>query len=100
MGTSLDDMNQFLMLNHGQGSPSGWEEYFSLLHRDGYMMGGSELGEGTAVTNAAAGPAISSTVTGYILIQAPDLETAKIIAEKCPVHRSGGTVEIFPLVRS
>lgn len=92
-------MNQYLMINHGVGTPENWDMYFTMLHQDGHMIGGSSLGEGIAVTDGVFSEARTPSITGYILIHAKDLESAKDIARQSPVHQAGGTVEVFPLIR-
>lgn len=93
-------MNKYLLINHGSGTSEGWEAYFKLLHDRGHIIGGSALDYGLSVKdNIFSGP-ISPTVTGYIVIQAEDLETAKSLAVQCPVHVAGGTVEVFTLIKS
>ncbi|MEO6053442.1 MAG: hypothetical protein ABIP97_05460 [Chthoniobacterales bacterium] len=95
-------MNQYLMINHGVGTPAKWAEYFEMLQAGGHVIGGSSLDENAALSlkgNVFA-DAISKTITGYIVIKAADLKTAKRIMAQSPIHQAGGTVELFPLVES
>jgi len=52
------------------------------------------------VQNGIFTDAVSTTITGYILIQAHDIEIAKKIALQSPVQLSGGVVEVFNLTES
>lgn len=91
-------MHKYLLINHGVGAPANWEAYFEMLHAGGHMIGGSALDHGIAVQIGTVSEARSKTITGYLVIQAADLETAKQIALQSPVHMAGGTVEVFTLV--
>lgn len=93
-------MNKYILINHGVGSTEGWEQYFAMLHDQGHFIGGSALDYGLSVTGGHFAEPISRTITGYIVIQAKDLETAKSLAAQCPVHLAGGTVEVFTLVKT
>lgn len=94
-------MKKYLMLNHGQGgSPEAWKAYFEMLLAGNHLVGGSALGEGLALKKGLFSGAKTRTVSGYIVIQARDLRSAKKILSQSPVHQSGGTVELFPLVKS
>jgi hypothetical protein len=92
-------MNQYILINHGVGTPENWDSYFDMLHEKNYIIGGSALDHGVSIKDGTTHSARSETITGYILIQAPDLDTAKELALKCPVHLAGGTVEVFTLVK-
>jgi hypothetical protein len=52
------------------------------------------------VQNGIFTDAISSTITGYIVYQASDIESAKGIALQSPAQLSGGVVEVFSLTES
>ncbi|CAN5566659.1 hypothetical protein BH09VER1_BH09VER1_48380 [soil metagenome] len=93
-------MNKYILLNHSSVPSDGWDAYFALLSAGGHFIGGSALDYGLSVSGGHFAEPISRTITGYIVIQAPDLETAKSLATQCPVHRAGGTVEVFTLVKS
>jgi|GEM_PF-3842435 len=64
------------------------------------MIGGSSLDHGIAVQNGIFSEAKSSTITGYIVHQARDIESAKGIARQSPAQLSGGVVEVFTLTES
>lgn len=92
-------MNKYLMLNHGAGTKQQWDDYFTIVFDGDHFIGGSSLDEDSAlsVKDGVFGPAISPTVSGYIVIQAESLEKAQELMRLCPVHQNGGTVEVFPL---
>ena len=77
-----------------------WEAFFKMLSEGQHLIGGSSLDHGIAAQSGAFFEAKSKTITGYIVIRAESLEKAKEIALKCPVQQTGGTVELFTLVRS
>ena len=89
---------KFIMLNHRTPSTENWDAYFQMLRDDGHMIGGSALDHGVSLNQGAVAPAQSATLTGYIVIQAENLEAAKDIAAQSPIHKAGGTVELFTLV--
>ncbi len=91
-------MKEYIMINHGVGSPASWDEYFKMLHDEGHMMGGSALDHGISVRDGKFSDAQSQTITGYIVIQAEDLDAARKIMLQSPIHQAGGTVELFTLV--
>ena len=95
-------MNKYLMLNHGSGTKQQWDDYFTIVFEGDHFIGGSSLDEAAAIAinRDAFGPAISRTVTGYIVIQTETPEQAQELARLCPVHQNGGTVELFPLESS
>lgn len=90
-------MPKYLMINHGVGSPEHWEAYFDLLIGGEHLVGGSSLASGMSLRNGQYAGAISESVTGYIVIHAENLEQAKELMVKSPIHAAGGTVELFPL---
>jgi len=102
---TLDDqpytpMNKYILINHGSGTAGQWDTYLKMLHEGGHILGGSSLDHGIAVQNGIFTDAVSTTITGYILIQAHDIEIAKKIALQSPVQLSGGVVEVFTLSES
>lgn len=90
-------MPKYLMINHGVGTPQNWEAYFDLLIGGEHLIGGSSLASGVSLTQGTYASAVSKTVTGYIVIDADDFQEAKKLMAESPVHRAGGTVELFPL---
>ncbi len=69
-----------------------------------YISGDPLDPEGRYVSKGAVhsdGPFIESkeAVTGYILIQANDIDQAVRIAKKCPVFKNKGAVEVRPIMK-
>ncbi|WP_029247892.1 YciI family protein [Schlesneria paludicola] len=93
-------MTEYLMINHGIGAPADWDTYFKMLRDHNHMMGGSALEPVVSVKESVFSEVSTPTITGYLLIQAESLERAKEIMALSPVHKAGGTVELFTLVRS
>jgi hypothetical protein len=93
-------MAEYLLINHGKGTTEGWDAFFKMLCDNDHLIGGSSLDHGISVKNGTFSEAVLKTVTGYIVFQAKDFETAKNIALQCPVQQSGGVVELFTLVPS
>lgn len=90
---------EFIFFNHGVGRPCDWDKFFDSMIPSGHLLAGSSLAEGLAVRKETCIPPISPTTTGYMLLQACDFEEAKQFALRCPVHKAGGTVEIFKLIQ-
>ncbi len=93
-------MTEYIMINHGVGTPENWDPYFKMLCDNNHMIGGSAVDHGISVKDSAFSNALTTTMTGYLLIQAESLEKAKEIMALSPVHKAGGTVELFTLVKS
>jgi len=91
---------KFIMINHRTASTENWDEYFKMLREGSHMIGGSALDHGISLKEGVFTQAQSATITGYIVIQAEDLEAAKNIASQSPIHKAGGTVELFTLVET
>jgi hypothetical protein len=94
-------MADFIFLMHDDTTApvneAVWEAYFGLLNRSGVFRGGSEIGQGVGVRkDGAAGP-LASHITGFIRIEAADLQQARRMVEGNPVFEAGGTVEIREL---
>lgn len=93
-------MAEFITINHGIGSSDEWNRYFELLRERRLIIGGSAVGPGISVKESVCGEAMTPTITGYILIQAESLQQAIELMRLSPVHKSGGTVELFPLMKT
>lgn len=96
-------MADFILLMHADGGPetdADWEAYFEVLQASGQFRGGSAIGAGGAFRRGDAGPAGSTTLTGYIRVEADTLEAAQVFLIGNPVFEAGGTVEIRELPRT
>jgi len=97
-------MPDYILFMHGdvssQLSPELWETYLAGLRARGAFQGGSEIGLGEVVRKGGAAPAITRHLTGYIRVEAKDLEAAKALAAGNPVFEAGGSIEIRELPKS
>lgn len=93
-------MPDYIMLNHGIGSPTGWETYFKTLIDQGKFIGGSAIDHGRSLTQGAWSAAQAGSVTGYIIIRADNFEAAQEIAARSPIHETGGTVDLFEMIET
>ena len=95
-------MPRFLMLMHGDTEEeedlAAWEPYLAELQHGDRFDGGSSLGPGTTLRKAGAPGAPTDHLVGYLIIRAPDVETAEKLLEGNPVHRAGGTIELRELI--
>lgn len=92
-------MQDYIMINHAVDGATGIDTYIEDLIAGGNMRGGSALGPGLAAHDGAFTAAEASTIVGYISIRAENIEAAKQIVLKNPIHIAGGVVELFPLVK-
>ncbi len=93
-------MPRYLLLNHGTGQAELWPPYLEKLQQGQHLIGGSALNPGIALQGGNLSGAQTATLTGYLVIEADSWEAAQAIARESPVHQSGGSVELFPLIRS
>jgi len=83
------------------------ERYFAWveqLKQDGVFCGGKPLGSGGRLLRAVDGEVVDGpftetkeVLTGYFVIEAPDLEAATAIARGCPALSHGESVELRPV---
>jgi hypothetical protein len=81
-----------------------WGEWSAQLDKDGRIEGGNPLentgrtvrGSGKTVTDGPYAEA-KDLLTGYIMINAKDLDDATEVARTCPIYAYDGSVEIRPL---
>ncbi len=79
-----------------------WVE--EMAKTDNYISGDPLESEGRYLkkdTIHSDGPFIESkeAVTGYVLIQAKDMDEAVKWAKKCPVYKNDGAVELRPVMK-
>jgi hypothetical protein len=101
-------------------NPEGWDEVpeaerqattdeYMRLQADPHMFGGNQLQRAAAATTVRVdgtrtittdGPFIEAKeeLGGYYLLEADDEQTAIELAARVPAARSGGAVEVRPLV--
>lgn len=95
-------MNDYILLMHADAPAQrseDWAAYFSRLRQAGAFQGGSAIGGGFCASKSASAPDITRHLSGYIRIQAPDLEHARALVIGNPVFEGGGTVEVRELPR-
>src|SRR5437773_10058310 len=74
---------------------AGWGAWFGSLGAD-LVDGGSPFG--AAATVRADGESTedgSAALTGYSIVDAPDLAAAAALAKGCPLLADGGTVDVY-----
>ena len=94
-------MIDYILLMHNdaraEGDDVAWEHYFGDLHQSGAFEGGSSIGAGQCFRkDGAPGPA-SDHLTGFIRVNAANLDAAKAFLAGNPVYEQGGTIEIREL---
>jgi hypothetical protein len=98
-------MRDYILLMHddvpgGLPRPRGeWAAYIAKLQNANVFQGGSSIGEGVSMARSGAGRPLTSTVAGYIRVNAVDLDAARALVIGNPVYEAGGTVEIRELPR-
>lgn len=97
-------MPSYIVLMHADTTSPvdemSWTSYIAKLAATGRFMGGSAIGAGTCVRRSGPVPDISAQVTGFIRIEAEDIDAAQRMMDGNPVYEAGGTVEIRDLPRT
>jgi len=93
---------EYILLMHNDAGDNGsdWEPYLAKLKKSGHFEGGSAIGDGTCVRKTGAAPPVSVHLTGYVRVNANNLEHAKSMLAGNPHFEAGGTVEIRELPRT
>jgi hypothetical protein len=96
-------MNDYILLMHadaGDGeTPELWADYLSRLREMGVLQGGSAIGAGEVLRKEGAAGPVTSHLSGYVRVQAPDMGAARALVAGNPVFECGGSVEIRELPR-
>lgn len=91
-------MPEYILLMHADTVRAevmaDWEAYLGTLRRSGALRGGSAIGDGVCVRKGGPVAVLSRQLTGFIRIEASDIEAAKKLLACNPVYEAGGTVEI------
>ena len=93
-------MPDFLLLMHDDATDErteAWPAYFDGLAASGRLRGGSAIGAGVCARKVGAPPPVSTQLTGFIRIEADNLEAALACLAGNPVYEGGGTVEVRAL---
>jgi hypothetical protein len=96
-------MPDFLFLMHDDAlseNSAAWGPYLAGLESAGALRGGSAIGGGLCVCKSGPAPGTTSHLTGFVRIEARDLEHAKSMIAGNPVYDGGGTVEVRELPRT
>ena len=96
-------MSDFMFLMHNDltapEDEDAWGPWLGSLRSASAFQGGSGMAGGVTLRRAGTPGALSSQITGYIRIEADDLEHAARLLAGNPVYEAGGTVEIRELPR-
>ncbi|SFS08566.1 hypothetical protein SAMN05421771_1502 [Granulicella pectinivorans] len=100
-------MPEYLLLMHNdipqrgeEGNANAWGDYLGGLQAADILEGGSAIGTGICVRKQGVAPPIAAHLSGYLRIQAEDLDEARTYLVGNPVYEAGGTVEIRELPRT
>ena len=99
-------MTQFIFVYHGGGKPENPEEAADAMAKwqawmgsDAFVNPGAPVGMSKTVSaNGTVDNGGSNPASGYSIVQASDIGAACKIAQACPIHESGGTVEVAEIV--
>ncbi len=101
-------MAKFLFVYHGGSQPETPEEGEKVMakwmswidgHGPTFVDGGNPVGMSKTVTssgvadNGGANPA-----SGYSIVEADTIDAAAAVAKGCPIHESGGSVEVAEIM--
>jgi hypothetical protein len=98
-------MNDYFLLMHDDvpqpplPTTATWDNYLEKLKASGRFGGGSSIGSGACVSRSDQAKSLTTHLSGYIRIQAEDLDDARRLVDGNPVYEAGGTVEIRELPR-
>lgn len=100
-------MREYILLMHddsreaSRGEGDGdWGRYLEGLSKSGRFLGGSAIGGGECFALSGVSKAVTSHISGYLVVQAESIEEARCLLAGNPVYEAGGTVEIRELLRS
>lgn len=100
-------MNEYIFLMYGDVTDlsvaddgTRWEQYISTLRASGQFEGGSSIGHGARCKKDSVQDTSHSAITGYIRIQAENIEAAKRFLVGNPTFEAGGMIEVRELLRS
>lgn len=100
-------MREYILLMHDDSredsngeADDGWVRYLEGLSKSGRFLGGSAIGGGEGFALSGVSKAMTSHISGYLVVQAESIEEARRFLAGNPVYEAGGTVEIRELSRS
>lgn len=97
-------MTEFILLMHAdtvtQEQDADWEIYISSLNATGKFRGGSSIGAGKPFRKSASPDVSAGQLTGFLRIEACDLDEASSYLPGNPTYEAGGTVTVCELIES
>jgi hypothetical protein len=95
-------MPEYIFLMHDDAADDGaaWEPYIRQLKTKGVFEGGSAIGDGVCARKRGTPPSVTAHLTGYIRVNADNLDEARALLAGNPQFEAGGTVEIRELPRT
>jgi hypothetical protein len=95
-------MQRFIVLMHNDTvvaeDGEAWGPYLDHLRSSGRFEGGSSIGDGETHRLSGSAATTSTTVVGYLIIQAESLDDARCAFAGNPTYQAGGTIEIRALI--
>lgn len=102
-------MAQFLFVYHGGAKPSDDVEVAAVMAKwkawmegakDAFVNMGAPVGMSKTVSSAdITDDGGANPVSGYSIVEAANIDGACIIAKGCPIHESGGTIEVAEIMQ-
>lgn len=95
-------MAEFIVLMHADGGPESgadWGRYLEGLRATGKFQGGSAIGDGVCVRRTGVAGPLSAQLTGYLKVEAENIEAARAFLHGNPAYQAGATIEIRALAR-
>ncbi len=100
-------MHDYILFMHddarespGVDTDAAWGSYLEALQKSGRFLGGSALGGGKCHALSGTAKEPTAHITGYLRVQADNIDDARAFLKGNPVFEAGGTVEIRELPRS
>ncbi len=97
-------MPEYIILMHNDTSSdeadSDWEAYIQKLSASGYFRGGSVFGAGQCFRKDGLAAPVSTALSGFIRVEAVDMDSARKLLKGNPTFEAGGTVEIRELPKT
>jgi hypothetical protein len=95
-------MPDYILLMHDDAvhDEQAWEPYLHGLRQDGCFQGGSAMGGGICVRKSGPPAPLTAHLSGFIRVNADDLDHARSLLLGNPLFEAGGTVEIRELPRT
>lgn len=101
-------MPKYLFVYHGGSKPTTPEEGEKVMakwgawiggHGSAFVDGGNPVGMSKTVTSSGvADNGGSNPASGYSIVAADTIDAAADIAKGCPIHDSGGSVEVSEIM--